>query len=376
MVLGSLLKDRICLSSSLNIPENSPKAGVLVSVPGTGPAKEALIANAIPQTATITRNQAQLEVEYDGDPQFKNIEGTNLQYAVNTATPVIRVDDKNYYAVENAVWFVGAAPVGPWAVATSVPASDLLDSSQFLSALRHLRQGVPLHAGCRLRGLHSRVLRNGRVFHPPTVVYGTGFVLSALRRQLLVWSALHLRSRRGVYVEFGYGLEHHDRRRLHLWLSLLLSVVGAMGILRTLAAGGRLGDTATAAMPARTYTVAGAIPLTRVPGLPGRIPTPGTMVRQAEPLSRTRNAAPWELPVAAPIPTSTPATPSRGRGAVGYNPKTGIVAGGGAGYAGNMYSGEGAAGRGGFAYNTNTGAGVAAGSNNIYAGKDGERLPL
>jgi hypothetical protein len=61
-----------------------------------------------------------------------------------------------------------------------------------------------------------------------------------------------------------------------------------------------------------------------------------------------------------------------GRGAVGYNPSTGIVAGGGSAYAGNIYSGEGAAGRGGFAYNTNTGAGVAAGSNNVYAGKDGE----
>jgi hypothetical protein len=56
---------------------------------------------------------------------------------------------------------------------------------------------------------------------------------------------------------------------------------------------------------------------------------------------------------------------------VGYNPSTGIVAGGGAGYAGNIYSGQGTAGRGGFAYNTNTNAGVAGGKNNIYAGKDG-----
>jgi hypothetical protein len=56
---------------------------------------------------------------------------------------------------------------------------------------------------------------------------------------------------------------------------------------------------------------------------------------------------------------------------VGYNPNTGIVAGAGAGYAGNMYTGQGAAGHGGFAYNTNTGAGIAAGANNIYAGKDG-----
>jgi hypothetical protein len=60
-----------------------------------------------------------------------------------------------------------------------------------------------------------------------------------------------------------------------------------------------------------------------------------------------------------------------GRGAVAYDPKTGVVAGGGAGYAGNMYTGQGAAGRGGFAYNTNSGAGIAAGKNNIYAGKDG-----
>jgi hypothetical protein len=58
------------------IPEKSPKSGVLVSVPGTGPAKEALIANSIPQTATITRKEAQLQVQYDGDPQFNTIEGT------------------------------------------------------------------------------------------------------------------------------------------------------------------------------------------------------------------------------------------------------------------------------------------------------------
>ena len=49
-----------------------------------------------------------------------------------------------------------------------------------------------------------------------------------------------------------------------------------------------------------------------------------------------------------------------------------MVSGAGAGYAGNIYSGQGSAGRGAFAYNTNTGAGIAAGSNNIYAGKNGD----
>ena len=47
------------------------------------------------------------------------------------------------------------------------------------------------------------------------------------------------------------------------------------------------------------------------------------------------------------------------------------MAGGGAGYAGNIYSGNGTANRGGFVYNTNTNAGIAAGKNNVDAGKDG-----
>ena len=68
---------------------------------------------------------------------------------------------------------------------------------------------------------------------------------------------------------------------------------------------------------------------------------------------------------------STVARAAAGRGAAAYNPKTGIVAGGGAGYAGNVYTGQGAAGRGAFAYNTNTGGGIAASGNNVYAGKDG-----
>src|SRR5579862_5682483 len=158
-----------------HIPENSPKAGVLVSVPGTGPAKEALIANAIPQTATITRSQAQLEVEYDGEPQFKNIEGTNLQYAVNTATPVIRVDDKNYYAVANAVWFVGAAPVGPWAVATSVPAAIYSippsSSLHYVTYVKVYRSTPDVVYLGYTPGYYGTVVSSST----STVVYGTGF---------------------------------------------------------------------------------------------------------------------------------------------------------------------------------------------------------
>jgi uncharacterized membrane protein YgcG len=108
-------------SDFAKIPEGGPKASALASVPGTPAAEEARIANDIPQTATITRNQAQLTVDYDGQPQFKAVEGTSLQYAINTSTPVIEVTPSSFFAVQNGVWFTAGAAVGPWAVATEVP---------------------------------------------------------------------------------------------------------------------------------------------------------------------------------------------------------------------------------------------------------------
>jgi uncharacterized membrane protein YgcG len=103
------------------IPENHPSGAVLMSVPGTEEAREAAIANNIPQTAEIRRDQASLDVNYDGEPQFTGIEDTSMSYAVNTATPVIRVSPTSYYAVDKGVWFTASAAMGPWAVASSVP---------------------------------------------------------------------------------------------------------------------------------------------------------------------------------------------------------------------------------------------------------------
>ena len=109
-------------SDFAEIPADSPKAGVLVSVPGTPQANEALIANQIPQTAAISREAATLHVTYYGEPDFQQIEGTRLLYAVNAISPVVYIPgEKAYYAVQNAVWFKSADARGPWAVATSVP---------------------------------------------------------------------------------------------------------------------------------------------------------------------------------------------------------------------------------------------------------------
>ncbi len=79
-----------------------------------------MISNSIPQTATVDKSQASFTATYDGEPKFKAISNTNLQYAVNASAPVIQ-DGDVFYACEKAVWYESSSPNGPWAVATHVP---------------------------------------------------------------------------------------------------------------------------------------------------------------------------------------------------------------------------------------------------------------
>jgi hypothetical protein len=106
-----------------NIPDDSPKENVKAAVAGTPQAKEAAIAAQVPQTSVVKKSQVKMTPpQYDGEPQLRAIAGTSLQYVVNTATPVIMVDTRDWYAVENGVWFVAHSAKGPWVIATMVPA--------------------------------------------------------------------------------------------------------------------------------------------------------------------------------------------------------------------------------------------------------------
>ncbi len=103
------------------IPEGSPKDIVLANVPGTEAAREAVTDAQMPQTAKVDRKTATTTVVYDGKPQFKKIAGTDLEYAVNTSSTVLK-DGKDYYVVDNGVWFTSTSAEGPWKVATERPA--------------------------------------------------------------------------------------------------------------------------------------------------------------------------------------------------------------------------------------------------------------
>jgi hypothetical protein len=107
-----------------NIPDDSAVENVKASVAGTPQSKEAAIAASIPQTAAVKISGTTLApVKYDGPPAWKPIDGTSLQYVANTPTAIIRVDERDIYALQNGVWFFANSLSGPWAVATSVPAA-------------------------------------------------------------------------------------------------------------------------------------------------------------------------------------------------------------------------------------------------------------
>jgi hypothetical protein len=103
------------------IPVNSPAGAVLAAVAGTPQAEEALIANSIPQTATVKRIVGPtFAPKFDGAPQFSAVAGTALQYVVNSPTPIIQVSPTDYYAVKSGIWFTAPALTGPWIAAATV----------------------------------------------------------------------------------------------------------------------------------------------------------------------------------------------------------------------------------------------------------------
>ncbi|ARD20605.1 carbohydrate-binding family V/XII [Shewanella japonica] len=113
------------LPESFNdIPPESDIGGLRVSVAGTDEANQAMLDAQIPQTAAIKRDEAKLEVEYDGEPKFEAVTGTAVSYAVNTSTQVLLIN-KVYYAVDNGVWFTSKTAKGPWIVADEIPNEEI-----------------------------------------------------------------------------------------------------------------------------------------------------------------------------------------------------------------------------------------------------------
>ena len=104
------------------IPPDHPRSHVVASIPGSQQAEDAVLLAQVPTTAVINRAEveAKAKVNYDGEPQFKPIDQTSLQYATNTQEKVIKYGDV-YYMCLQGVWFTSNAAAGPWKTADVVP---------------------------------------------------------------------------------------------------------------------------------------------------------------------------------------------------------------------------------------------------------------
>jgi hypothetical protein len=141
------------------IPDDSDKENVKAAVAGTPQAKEALIANAIPQVAEVKVAEAKIDPpKVDGEPKL---------------VPIIQVSPTSYYAVQDAVWFTGPSATGPWAVATSVPSVVYtIPPSAPLHYVTYVRiyQATPTMVSVGYtNGYYGTCVSSG------TVVYGTGY---------------------------------------------------------------------------------------------------------------------------------------------------------------------------------------------------------
>ncbi|HXJ78401.1 MAG TPA: autotransporter [Candidatus Methylomirabilis sp.] len=105
------------------IPDDSPKENVKASIPGTPQAQEAVIANQIPETATVSRTKATFTPTINGAPDVQPVQDTALSYVVNSPSPIIMVGPYEWYALQAGVWFTASSVQGPWVVATYIPPS-------------------------------------------------------------------------------------------------------------------------------------------------------------------------------------------------------------------------------------------------------------
>lgn len=104
------------------IPDGDPSSFVKASVPGTTEAKDAVLLASIPKMTVVSNTTSNVTVSYTGEPKFQRIENTDVQYAVNSPTPVFLIDGRYYCCIEGC-FFTSSSANGPWTVSTNVPAA-------------------------------------------------------------------------------------------------------------------------------------------------------------------------------------------------------------------------------------------------------------
>jgi hypothetical protein len=154
------------------IPATSEYADVRASIAGTDEAREAVMDAQIPQTAAVKKGTVDIQVVYDGKPDFKSIDGTDLQFAVNCSETVLKAGGQ-FYLVKDAVWYIASSATGPWDVSDhappgigKIPPSSPVYNTKYVYVYDSTPEVVyvgytPGYVGSYIYG--------------PTIVYGTGY---------------------------------------------------------------------------------------------------------------------------------------------------------------------------------------------------------
>ena len=155
-----------------NIPGDSNQADSRVYVAGTPEAEEAVLDAQVPQTAAVQRGEVDIAVEYDGEPIYQPVDGTDLVYIENTGSTVLLANGL-YYLVENGVWYVSSSPNGPWQVSDHRPerVSSILPTSPVYNVKYvHVYDSTPnvVYVGYTPGYTGSYVYHN-------TIFYGSGW---------------------------------------------------------------------------------------------------------------------------------------------------------------------------------------------------------
>ena len=280
-------------------------------MPGTPQAKEAVIANEIPQTATISRSAATLTVTYEGAPVFQPITGTNMTYAVNSSDSRDLRSRQHLLRREQRRVVMSAGATGPWGWRHGA-AGDLHHSAEF-----------PVHyvTYVQVYGYTPSVVYVG---YTPGY-YGT--VVSSM-----AWSsmepAITIRLTSGprsgclplTPMESAQalpGARPPDGRSASVWAWPSDPGAARGGDRSAIGAGAgelRPGDGEVGvARPPPTSTAAGATRPTREPAPPGRIPGRVTSVPALAETITTPSPATADMPLTAKTITPIPATTPRAR---------------------------------------------------------------
>ena len=155
-----------------DIPRDSNQADSRVYVAGTEEAKDAILDAQVPQTAAVKRGEADIEVQYDGEPVYQAVDGTDLVYIQNTGSTVL-VSGGLYYLVEEGVWYVSSSSTGPWQVSDHRPEqvdTILPTSPVYNTKYVHVYDSTPsvVYVGYTPGYTGSYVYRN-------SIFYGTGW---------------------------------------------------------------------------------------------------------------------------------------------------------------------------------------------------------